>query len=145
MQELKLDENLLAERISLLYKYLNRLKELQGLSEGKFALPNNFDVAAWNLRCALEAVFDIGSHILSRIPGAVFGKYKEIASGLGKEGIVPVDFAEDRLEKMAGYRNRLTHFYFEITPQEMYDIIQNRLDDFDNFLSYIEKAIKREE
>lgn len=40
---------------------------------------------------------------------------------------------------MAGYRNRLTHFYADITPQELYEILQKNLCDFEYFL----KAIKQ--
>ena len=43
---------------------------------------------------------------------------------------------------MVGYRNRLTHFYFEVTPKEMYKIIQNNLGDFDKFLKYIKKILE---
>lgn len=57
--------------------------------------------------------------------------------------IVPMDFAEEKLYEMAGYRNRLTHFYFEISPKEMYEIVQNRLDDFRIFLKYVKKLIKK--
>ena len=38
---------------------------------------------------------------------------------------------------MAGYRNRLTHFYFDVTPLEMYKIVKKDLGDFDTFLNYI--------
>jgi len=48
-----------------------------------------------------------------------------------------MDFAEEKLYKMAGYRNRLTHFYFEITPAELHEIIQNNLGDFRVFLKHI--------
>ena len=65
-----------------------------------------------------------------------------MASEMGKQKIVPMDFAENQLYKMAGYRNRLTHFYFEITPKEMYEIIQHNLGDFDIFLKYIKKLLK---
>ena len=31
-----------------------------------------------------------------------------------------MEFAENNLEKMAKYRNRLTHFYFEVTPGDFF-------------------------
>lgn len=64
-----------------------------------------------------------------------------MALEMGKQKIVPMEFAEKRLAEMAGYRNRLTHFYFEVTPEEMYDIIQNPLSDFDTFLGHIKKLL----
>ena len=57
---------------------------------------------------------DIGSHILSRTPGARPTSYKDIPRLLEKNKIIPADFATHSLTKMAGYRNRMVHFYGEI-------------------------------
>jgi uncharacterized protein YutE (UPF0331/DUF86 family) len=94
------------------------------------------------LRQALEGVFHIGSHILSRIPGARSSEYKEIAEKLGQCGIVDMEFSKTKLKKMAGYRNRLTHFYSEITPEELFDIISTDLGDINTFLDFIKKLLK---
>ena len=141
--KIQINKNILEDKIKLVEKHLQRLKSLQGLSPGRFALPKNFDVAAWNLRCSLEATFNICSHILSRIPGAQVGEYKKMAIEMGKQKIVSMNFAEQKLEKMGGYRNRLTHFYFEVRPEEMYNITQNNLADFEVFLKYIKKFLMK--
>ena len=143
MTDIKIDKEIILHRSKLIEKYLRRLKGLQGLSEGKFTLPDNLDVAAYNLRSALEATFDICAHILARIPGAEVDEYKKMAHEMGKQGVIPMSFAEGQLEKMAGYRNRLTHFYFEVTPPEMYGIIQNNLGDFETFLAHIKKFLEK--
>ncbi|MFA4845381.1 MAG: HepT-like ribonuclease domain-containing protein [Patescibacteria group bacterium] len=95
-----------------------------------------------HLRFALEGIFHIGSHILSRTPGGRFTEYKEIARKLGETGIVDKTFAEHTLTKMAGYRNRLTHFYAEITPQELYEILNTHLDDITTFVQAIKTLLK---
>ena len=142
MKNLKIDKKIISDRGKLIELYLERLKEMKKLPKGRFALPDNFAVAAYNLRCALEAIFDICAHILSRIPGAQVAEYKQMAIEMGRQKIVPMDFAENQLYKMAGYRNRLTHFYFEVTSKEMCDIIQKRLGDFEVFLEHIKKILK---
>jgi uncharacterized protein YutE (UPF0331/DUF86 family) len=141
MKDLKINKKIIEDRIKLIELYLRRLKEMKGLSKRKFALPDNFAIAAYNLRSALEATFDICAHILSRIPGAKVREYKEMAIEMGGQKIIPMDFAENQLYKMVGYRNRLTHFYFEVTPNEMYEIIQNNLGDFETFLKHIKKFL----
>jgi uncharacterized protein YutE (UPF0331/DUF86 family) len=85
---------------------------------------------------------DIGSHLLSRIPGARPSAYKDIPRLLDKYNIIPADFAEKKLAKMAGYRNRMVHFYGEITQEEIFKIIQEELDDFYTFLGFIVKILK---
>ena len=138
---IKINKKVIEEKIKLIELHLRRLEGLKDLSPGHFALPDNMDIAAWNLRCALESTFDICAHILSRIPGAKMDEYKQMALEMGKQGIVPVDFAEQKLCKMGGYRNRLTHFYFEVKSEEMYSITQNDLNDFKEFMRYIKPLL----
>jgi len=45
---------------------------------------------------------------------------------------------------MAGYRNRLVHEYAKITPEEIHKIIQERLDDFALFSTYILNYLETE-
>jgi len=43
---------------------------------------------------------------------------------------------------MAGYRNRMVHFYDEITPQELYRIVTKDLGDFETFAAAAVRVIK---
>jgi uncharacterized protein YutE (UPF0331/DUF86 family) len=42
---------------------------------------------------------------------------------------------------MAGYRNRLTHFYAEISEEELYRILSENIDDFKPFLAAIKDIL----
>ncbi len=87
-------------------------------------------------------IFNIGGHILSRMNGGLSREFKEIAKKLGEYGLVDKTFVENKLIKMAGYRNRLTHFYADIDPKELYQIVQSNLDDFEFFLSEVKNILK---
>lgn len=141
MKPIRIDKRVITERIETIQLTVVRLKKLRKVSAGKMMLPDNFAIAEHNLRYALEATFDICSHILARIPGAEAVEYKKMALEMGRQGIVPMKYAEETLLKMAGYRNRLTHFYFEVTPREMHEIIKNNLNDFEIFISHIKKFL----
>src|SRR4030042_6547121 len=93
------------------------------------------------LRRCLEAVFDIGRHILSKTPGFKEIEYKAIAKELGERGVITKELS-DILYIMAGYRNRMVHFYKEITPEELYHIVVNNLKDFENFVRDIVRFIR---
>jgi len=141
MKALKIKKKIILERINIIQKSLDQLNKLKSLTLGRFMLPENFAIAEHYLRYALEATFDICAHVLSRIPGAQVEEYKKMAVEMGRQNLIPMKFAQNQLYKMAGYRNRLTHFYFEITPKEMYQILQENLGDFEIFLKYIKKLL----
>ena len=133
-----LNKEVLYARLSYIEDSLGSLKRFIGIPFEDFhSNPDSFRIAFYDLRRALEAAMDIGAHILSRIPGARATSYKDIAKLLGKHRIVPIDFADNQLGKMAGYRNRMAHFYAEISEKELYEIIQNDLEDFNVFCKHI--------
>jgi uncharacterized protein YutE (UPF0331/DUF86 family) len=103
---------------------------------------DHFRIAFYDLHRALEAVMDIGSHLLSRIPGARPSSYKDIPRLLERHNLIPSNFALQSLMKMAGYRNQMVHFYGEITEREIYHIIQEELEDFDTFCTCVNKILK---
>ena len=142
MKELKLNKKTILERIDIIQTSLKKLNQLKGLSPGKFMLDENFAIAEHYLRYALEAAFDICAHILSRIPGARVDSYAKMAEEMARYQFLPQEFVDEKFVEMARYRNRLTHLYFEVTPEEMYNIIQNDLGDFEIFLKHIKKLLK---
>lgn len=144
MKDLEIKREIILDRIGIIENSLVKLEDLRSLPLNEFLDGENFAIAEHYLRYALEATFDICAHVLSRIPGAMVDEYNQIAVEMGRQKIVPIDFAEENLYKMAGYRNRLTHFYFEISPKEMHEIIQNKLGDFRALLKYFKKLIEKQ-
>jgi len=63
---------------------------------------------------------------------------------LNEREIIPDDFLPVA-QQMVKFRNRLVHLYWEVDEEQVYDILQTRLDDFDRFESYIRKLISNEE
>jgi uncharacterized protein YutE (UPF0331/DUF86 family) len=104
---------------------------------------DNYPIAAFWLRTALEAVITIGTHILSHMPSNGKKKdYTRVIKSLGEHDIVSMDFSE-RIRGMAGYRNRLVHMYWEISGDELHTILQTRLDDLVSFGDYIKKFLTK--
>lgn len=124
------------------------LAELGNLAKepfDSFAHGVGYKLASYHLHRALEGVFHIAAHILSRVPGGQVTQYKEIARKLGEIGVVPKEFADGRLVTMAKYRNRLVHFYAQITPDELYGILQRDLGDFTLFLTGVKNLLEHPE
>ena len=132
-------------RIDGIQRDVEKLRALGALSLEAFATEDSFVKGQFYLRQALEGVFHIGSHILSRLPAGRPTEYKEIAVKLGALGVVDKTFADTQLKQIAGYRNRLTHFYADITPRELHAILRNHLGDIEQFLQAIRALLEHPE
>lgn len=82
------------------------------------------------LRRGLEALFDLGRHMLAKGFGRGTAEYKAIARGLFEVGVLDASLS-DTLVEMAGYRNRLVHFYDEVTVEELYRVCTENLSDIE--------------
>ena len=120
-------------------KPFSRMTEKEFLSDRK-----NPPFVESYLRKALEAVFDIGRHILAKSYGFKEIEYKTIAKELGKRKVISEELSEV-LIKMAGYRNRMVHFYREVTSEELHQIILNNMEDFNRFNREVSSFINRYE
>ena len=148
MKQVPLNRQTMESRLREIAVDIEKLRKFKDLPLSEFNKGENFAIAEHYLRRALEAVFDMGNHILSRLPippGERPTMYKEIALSLGRYNIVPPDFAQGVLKDMAGYRNRLVHFYYEITKKELYQIIQANLGDLEKFCKYILEVMEKPE
>lgn len=140
-----MERDIIIKRIEGIQRELTDLKKLGEQDVETFQKGDGWKLAQFHLHRALEGVFHIGSHILSRIPGATATQYREIALKLGEFGIVPTEFAQKNLVTMAKYRNRLVHFYAEVSAKELHGIIRNNLGDFDVFLRAIKSVLTNPE
>ena len=88
------------------------------------------------LRRGLEALFDLGRHILAKGFGRRVVQYKEIPAALSEYGVIDAAAAV-LMTDLVGYRNRLVHFYDEVSHKELYDICTRQLGDVDRVLDAI--------
>lgn len=137
---------MLTGRIDVIRTALSRLQDLGVLSQEEFLGDYKNPAAAETfLRHCLEAIFDIGRHILAKTGKVrLTHEYKDIAKGLGESGVLSRSLTEKLIE-MAGYRNRIVHFYHEITGEELYQILQTDLKDIRRFLEEIGRYLEGHE
>jgi len=142
---LPLEREAIMPRLNGIRRNIVRLQELGQLPFEQFQSGDSFDLAQHHLRLALEGVFHIGTHILSRLPGGRTVEYREIAEKLGQMGIVDKIFSEKALVPMAKMRNLLVHQYADLDAQRFYDVIKNHLVDFETFLHAVKEVIETPE
>lgn len=139
----RLQTDKIERNLSLIQEFLIELKRLALITEEEFLSDRRNPAAAESyLRRSLEAVFDIGRHILAKSYGLKELQYKSIAIELGEKGIVNKEYSKT-LIKMAGYRNRMVHLYHEISSKEIYEILKSHLSDIEKFIVEIVGFIER--
>ena len=126
---------IVADRASWVRRMVEGLRSLPGESlESFLSDPRTVAAAESYVRRGLEALLDLGRHILAKGFGRAVVEYKDIPLQLREIGVVGEREA-GLLRDMAGYRNRLVHFYSEVTPQELFHIRSTRLTDIEEVLS----------
>jgi uncharacterized protein YutE (UPF0331/DUF86 family) len=132
---MNLNFEMLTGRIDVIRAAFSHLEELSKLSRDEFLEDYRNPASAETfIRHCLEAIFDIGRHILAKTGKVrLTHEYKNIAKGLGESGVISKQLMSTLIE-MAGYRNRIVHLYHEITDEELYEIIQKDLKDIEQFI-----------
>jgi uncharacterized protein YutE (UPF0331/DUF86 family) len=132
-------KRVVTDRLDLIDSLLREIRSLPlGDKTSFFADRRNLWSAESCLRRSLEALFDVGRHILARGYGSGVSEYKEIALRLREKAALTETEAE-LLTVLAGYRNRLVHFYHEVSAEELFEICANQLGD----LELIHSAYRR--
>ena len=90
----------------------------------------NAGAAESYLRRGIEALLDIGRHILAKGFAIAVSEYKEIGTQLVEQGVFQSDDGL-LMRRIAGYRNRLVHFYNEVSTKELYLILTQHMNDID--------------
>jgi len=135
------NHQLIAEKLGIIHSSFNRLKKLAQVPIEEFQKNEDAqDIAENRLRKALEALFDLGRHILVKSGAGIPQDYRSVITMLKEKDILPADFA-NQIAGMAGYRNRLIHEYNKVTVQELHEILQTRLGDLELFCQYITKYL----
>ncbi|MBI5525740.1 MAG: DUF86 domain-containing protein [Deltaproteobacteria bacterium] len=138
----RLDTTRIAELLRFIETCIGELRPYGAMNVDEFmADKRNPAFVESYLRRALEAVFDIGRHILAKSYGFKDIEYKSIGKELGERSVITRDLSE-KLIVMAGYRNRMVHFYREITAAELHRIIAADLSDVEEFTREIARFLE---
>lgn len=139
-----IDPKVVAERSEWVRDMLGAIRDLPLESMDAFESDRrNVAAAESSLRRALEALLDLGRHVLARGFGDAPAEYKAVARRLGERGVLTSEEA-DTFVRMAGYRNRLVHFYEGVSDAELYAICTARLDDVEAVMAGIHRWIRQQ-
>lgn len=131
------DQERLLRLIMEMRKSVTRLRSLSEMDIDDFIRdPDKVASAKYHFIVAIEACIDMCSHIISRNGYRAPEDYGDTFAVMEEVGAVDSGFSSE-LIKMAKFRNRLVHIYWEVNDEQLYEILQTRLNDFKSFLNAI--------
>lgn len=95
------------------------------------------------LHVGIEAMLDVGNHIIAVEGLQAPLEYRDVFSILGKAKILPSHLV-DRCQRMVGLRNRLVHEYTEIDHKRIHEILKHDLNDFGDYVRAILRFTRKQ-
>ncbi len=137
------------EHLQRLNRYYLMLKEAQKVSLEEFIKDEVVRASSERfLQLAIESCLNIGNRLISLYqfekPLEPPETYADIFIQMMRLGVFDRKFC-DKLIKMAKFRNRLVHVYWELDEKTIYDIIQKDLEDFRFFGEKVVSFLKHED
>lgn len=118
------------KRLRLLEGYLKKLRAIRARITLDFFLKDSDtqDIVERNLHLAIESVLDIGQHIIASSGWKPVEEYAGIFVTLEQHGVISKELLA-RVQGMAGFRNLLVHEYAEIDHFQVFQVMQDHLED----------------
>jgi len=131
------DQEKMAKLVSEFRKSVSRLQKLKELGQQKFLSdPDKIASAKYHFIVVIESSIDMCNHIISRNGYRVPEDYGDTFRVMHEEGAFDIKFSGE-LVKMAKFRNRLVHLYWEIDDAMIYKILEGNLGDLNKFIKLI--------
>lgn len=140
---LMISHDIIKERLREIDENTKILARLKKMDKEKFvAAPDIFKLAERCLEINIQAILDIGHHIIAGGNMKRPRDNKDVIQVLAAEKIIPRGFAK-KIVPMIGLRNILVHEYIKIDPEQIYRHLRD-LGDFCVFqkhiIGFMEKA-----
>jgi uncharacterized protein YutE (UPF0331/DUF86 family) len=94
------------------------------------AEPERYGSVERFLHLSIEAVTDMGNHVIADLELGVVNWYSDIPTILARKGYVSSSLKEKWIQ-MIGFRNTLVHEYLDIDRKIVYEVLQNNLEDIE--------------
>ena len=122
---------IIRKKMNRLDDYLTVLKKLQRYSFQEFtADPERYGSAERFLHLAIEALIDMGNHVIADSGLGVVNWYSDIPKIMAEKEFISSEL-EEKWISMIGFRNTLVHEYIDIDRKIVYDVLQNNIQDLE--------------
>lgn len=135
-----MDERI-TEHLKRLNRYYLQLVDLRLTAKEDFIRDDiKYAAAERILQTAIESCLNIGNRLISLLqfeqPVQTPESYADIFIIMRNLKIIDSEFSE-QLVKMAKFRNRLVHLYWDLDPEETYRILHENVEDLKKFQNIV--------
>lgn len=124
------NKEVVRKRLNKLDEYLAVLGGLQKYTRDEFLEnPERYGSAERFLQLAIEALIDLGNHVVADLGLGEVDTYADIPTLMAEKGHLQATSKEKWIQ-MIGFRNILVHEYLDIDRGIVHDVLQQRLGDF---------------
>lgn len=134
---------IIEERVDKIREASKELLEYRKKSKEEFLQDTKLQYATmYGLVMGIEAICDIGSHILAKYFLVKCEHYEDIIKNLGEYKVIPKELSS-RSKEMADFRNFLIHIYHEVDPKKVYANLQKAPEEFTKFAKHFIKFLEK--
>ena len=138
-----LDLDIVRKKLEIIDDEINFLKEIQKLSINEFQNDlRNLKSTCRSLQNAIQALIDLGNHIISSLNLGKPEIYEDIPSLLFENKVITKSFKE-KFIYMIKFRNFLVHEYDRVDPLRIYKILKENIDDIESGMKFIKNFVDK--
>lgn len=142
-QELYLDLDIVRKKLEVIEDEINFLKEIQKLNINEFQRDlRNLKSTCRSLQNAIQALIDLGNHIISSLNLGKPEIYEDIPILLFENKVITKSFKE-KFIYMIKFRNFLVHEYDRVNPLRIYKILKENIDDIESGMKFIKNFVDK--
>ncbi len=129
---------------SQLVQACGHLKDL-GLMQKDVVIrdPHLIASAKYHLIVGIEAAIDLANHLIAKNRWRAPEDYADTFRIMEEHGLVDAEFSA-QLQRMARFRNRLIHIYWDIDDETIYTLLQEDVHDIEEFLTEYLRFLRTE-
>ena len=130
------DRDVILAKVATVQRCVRRIRETTGLEPQNLDDIDKQDIFVLNLQRAVQAVIDIGTHIVASeglgLADTIKGNFKLLQDA----GIISEELGR-KMETMVGFRNIAMHDYQAIDKNILKSILVNNLKDLEDFYTTV--------
>lgn len=136
------DPQIVAKRLAHLEQVAAKLEAERPVTADDIAARDVVsDATFYRIQTGIEAIVDIGGHILAERYKKHPDTYKDTLKALGEVGVLPKSLVEENLS-MVDFRNILVHHYVDLDPEKAMVNIDKAPEVFRQFAEHIAKFLE---